>query len=341
MSNPEPSAPSNPEPIVTSNPEPLLVTDDLLAKAEQVCRRRLANDPDNRTVLASLAQTCRKQGKLSEATTLYQRLSHLDPEDRVAAYMHAVLAGGDVPEMPAGLRPAPFVLLKDFLPRSFHETLLPFVQSIREKLVPARVATGEYKPDTRESLDLPGKWDVKSSFHQCVRTVVPQVFSCLHVAPFEIGELEVKVRAYLDGHFFRIHMDCPKDQNDISYRKVSYVYFFHKLPRAYRGGDLLLFDSDPDVENSRFTTAGFTRIVPDDNTLVFFPSAFWHSVIPVSCPSKEYIDSRFVINGHISSIVPTPAVAPAADNTEKPAALVALGDRGEGVTTASAVASPS
>ena len=36
--------------------------------------------------------------------------------------MHAILAGTDVPAL-AGMRPAPFVFLKDFLPRPFHEAL--------------------------------------------------------------------------------------------------------------------------------------------------------------------------------------------------------------------------
>jgi Rps23 Pro-64 3,4-dihydroxylase Tpa1-like proline 4-hydroxylase len=144
---------------------------------------------------------------------------------------------------------------------------------------------------------------VKKRFHQRIRPIIPTVLSRLHVAPFEIGEFEVKVRAYLDGHFFRIHMDCPPKEVQIAHRRVSYVYFFHKQPRAYTGGDLLLFDSDPVVDKTQYTTAGFTRIVPDNNSIIIFPSAYWHSVIPVSCPSKEFVDSRFVINGHVSKRV--------------------------------------
>ncbi len=325
---------TNPEAVRTSNPEPLLVSAALLEKAEAVCRRRLARDPDNRTALASLGQICRKQGNLAEATTLYERLSLLSPEDGEAQYVYAVLAGRDVPVLPAGVRPAPFVFLRDFLPRSFHETLLPFVLSVRDKLVPAMVVggeQGEYKPQTRESLDLPGEWEVKKRIHQHVRAVLPDVLPRLHVPPFEISQLEVKVRAYLDGHFFRVHMDCPpKQQTDVPNRQtnvpnrqVSYVYFFHKLPRAYSGGELLLFDSDPDVDKSQYTTARFTRVVPEDNSIVFFPSAYWHSVIPVSCPSKEYADSRFVINGHVSRRVPKPADVAATDNGEGPPARVA------------------
>ncbi len=299
------------------NPEPLLVSDALLQQAEQVCKRRLANDPDSRTLLASLAEIHRKQGKLREAATVYKRLTHVNPEDREAEYMHAILNGTEAPTLPPGIRPSPFVLIKDFLPPAFHETLFPFALSVQEKLVPALVAGELYKPETRESLHLPGEWEVKKRFHQRVRSIIPQVRPRLHVPPFDIGEIEVKVRAYLDGHFFRVHMDCPPQDEKIANRTISYVYFFHKPPKAYTGGDLLLFDSDPDVEHTRFTTAGFTRVVPGDNSIVLFPSAYWHSVIPVRCPSKQYQDSRFVINGHISKCAPRPAVTAVADNGDR------------------------
>lgn len=153
---PTAEAPPSSDPTANSerlpNPEPLFVSDALLEQAERMCRRRLANDPNNRTVLASLAQICRKQGNLSEATTLYERLSLLEPQDEEAAYMHAILAGAGVPSC---FRPAPFVFLKDFLPSSFHDTLVPFVLSTQEKLVPALVGKGDYKPDLREAWTYP------------------------------------------------------------------------------------------------------------------------------------------------------------------------------------------
>jgi tetratricopeptide (TPR) repeat protein len=278
-----------------------IVFNTLLQQAEEMYRRRLAKDPHNEALLSSLAQIYRKQGNLTEAQTIYKQLTLLNPEDTEAAYMHAILAGTDVPVRPAGIRPAPFVLIKDFLPRSFHETLLPFMSSVQDKLVPALVVSGVYNPESRQSLDLPGEWEVKKRFSQFVLEILPTCLARLHVSSFEIDECEVKVRAYLDGHFFQIHMDCPREPKSISNRKVSYIYFFHKMPRAYTGGDVVLFDSDPDIDHARYTTAGFTRVVPEDNSLVLFPSAYWHSVVPVSCPSKQYADSRFVINGHVKA----------------------------------------
>ena len=44
-----------------------------------------------------------------------------------------------------------------------------------------------------------------------------------------------------------------------------------------------------------------TGAVPEDNSIIFFPSRCCHSVIPIQCPSPDFGDNRFVIDGHISS----------------------------------------
>ena len=78
---------------------------------------------------------------------------------------------------------------------------------------------------------------------------------------------------------------------------INFVHDFHRVPKAYTGGELLVFDSD--IQADTYTRARFTRVVPEDNSIVFFPSPYYHSVLPVHCPSGEFADSRFVINGHL------------------------------------------
>ncbi len=104
------------------------------------------------------------------------------------------------------------------------------------------------------------------------------------------------VRAYRDGHFFGIHRDAPPN-SPYANRILNYVYYFHSLPRPYSGGELLLFDSDPELDT--FTQTRYTRVVPEDNSIIYFPPNYYHCVIPTRCPRKEFADSRFVINGHI------------------------------------------
>jgi Rps23 Pro-64 3,4-dihydroxylase Tpa1-like proline 4-hydroxylase len=42
--------------------------------------------------------------------------------------------------------------------------------------------------------------------------------------------------------------------------------------------------------------AAFADIEPGQNRLVAFPSWAPHEVMPISCPSRRFIDSRFAVN---------------------------------------------
>jgi Rps23 Pro-64 3,4-dihydroxylase Tpa1-like proline 4-hydroxylase len=283
------------------NPEPLLVDTALLQQAETRCRQRVSNDPRNPAALRSLAEVCRKLGKVDEAAAAYAQLAEALPDDRDARYLHALFSGREHPPSPSGVIAAPFVLLKNVIPAEFHRTLLPLVVSVKDTLVPATVGNDEYRPDSRESLDLPNplQWDVTKRFRATLRRALPNLLPRLNVPAFEAGALEFKLRVYKDGHFFRTHSDVAAHVEDSRMRRVSFVYFFHKTPRPYTGGDLLLFDSD--IAEGRFNTGCFTRIVPEDNALVVFPSPYYHCVVPLRTATADFTDSRFVINGHLSA----------------------------------------
>lgn len=281
-------------PETQENDEPIFVNPVLLDSAEALFRKRLALQPDDKNSLLALVQVHRKQGKIAEAQQLLERLLHLEPKNEEAIYLYAVLSGAEPPFV---TRPAPFVFMKDFLDQDFHQSLLPYAISVQNEFVPATVGEGIYNPNHRVSLDLPGKRDVKDRFRTQVEEILPDVVRRLNVPKFQVEQIEVKLRVYQDGHFFKAHMDSPQDRRDSASRIVSFVYFFHKEPRPFSGGDLLLFDSD--VESNRYTTSRLTRVIPENNCLIFFPSAYWHCVIPLCCPSGAFDDSRFVINGHI------------------------------------------
>jgi Rps23 Pro-64 3,4-dihydroxylase Tpa1-like proline 4-hydroxylase len=281
---------------MANNDDPLFVDPALLKQAEQLCKQRLKNDPDNRPVLRSLAEVYRKLGNLGEAAAAYDRLFQLDTQDQEAGYMQAVLGGKEWPLAPTGIRAAPFVLLKDFLAPEFHDSLLPFLASVRERFVPMLGGNKEYQPHHRQALEFPDKWEGKQRFRICLANVLAKAIPRLHLPPFKIGPIEVCVRAYQDGHFFKVHKDSSPNPSYAN-RVINFVYYFHKQPQPYTGGELLLFDSD--IEADTFTMARFTRVVPEDNTVIIFPCSYYHSVVPICCPSKEFADSRFVINGHV------------------------------------------
>jgi Rps23 Pro-64 3,4-dihydroxylase Tpa1-like proline 4-hydroxylase len=98
--------------------------------------------------------------------------------------------------------------------------------------------------------------------------------------------------AHGDGAFFTRHFDTIRanDSDQKRIRVLSGVYYFNAEPKAFTGGALRLHAiGGKEGEN-------FVDIEPARNSLVVFLSWAPHEVLPVSCPSKRFIDSRFAIN---------------------------------------------
>lgn len=99
--------------------------------------------------------------------------------------------------------------------------------------------------------------------------------------------VECQQTVHLDGGFYRRHAD---DQGDEARRRaLSWVYYHHKLPRAFEGGELVIFSSN-----------GSELVVePVDDALVMFPSNLEHEVRDVVVPSRALADARFTVNGWV------------------------------------------
>lgn len=126
-----------------------------------------------------------------------------------------------------------------------------------------------------------------------IRGVLPFVFDQLGIEPFPITRAEAQITASNDGDFFAAHTD--DGQEAIDSRRLTFVYFFHREPRPFEGGQLLLHGA-----NSNGGSAGTVvsqTISPRQNQIVFFPCSILHEITPVNCPSRAFADSRFTLNG--------------------------------------------
>jgi len=112
---------------------------------------------------------------------------------------------------------------------------------------------------------------------------------------FPIETVEMQFTAHNDGDFYKAHRD--HGEGGMEHRRLTFVYYFNRQPRAFSGGGLALFDSLTD--GSRYSAQLYSLVEPADNSLIVFPSAFWHEVQKVSCPGGAYADSRFTLNGWI------------------------------------------
>ena len=123
----------------------------------------------------------------------------------------------------------------------------------------------------------------------------------LQTAPFAVSHVELELAAHNDGAFYSRHRDTGAD--DVAghgQRVLSGVYYFHREPRGFSGGCLRLhairaLDTDVRGDDGSLDV-GSLDVAPDQNTLVVFPAWAPHEVMPVSCPSGAFADSRFAVN---------------------------------------------
>ena len=127
-----------------------------------------------------------------------------------------------------------------------------------------------------------------------IEAALPRVLEKLSLEKFPITRFESQLTASNDGDFFRHHFDNAEEE--IANRELTYVYFFHREPKAFDGGELRLHDAER-RDGSWVTTGNYKAVVPEQNQIVFFASALLHEITPVVCPSRAFADSRFTVNG--------------------------------------------
>ena len=281
----------------------LMMPGGLLDRAEETLERSLATDPKNPAVLRRLAIIRRCRGNLPEALETYGRLVEVQPDDVKARYLHAVLSGKEPPlvvVLPGGL-PAPFVRIEQFLTSAEHDFLVETAHQQQSRLEISTIGDGhgQHNPERRSSWVLCKKKldELIPWFLPHVKEALADVLPRLQVVPFAVGKVELQMTVHRSGGFYKVHQDSGKEQS--GGRQVSYVYYFHRPPKRFTGGDLLLYDTN--VEDGTYAPA-FTRIEALDNSIVFFPSAYCHQVTTVHCETDNFGDSRFTLNGWFHKI---------------------------------------
>jgi predicted 2-oxoglutarate/Fe(II)-dependent dioxygenase YbiX len=208
-----------------------------------------------------------------------------------------VLAGTDAVVVTAGalsMVRARYVRFDRVLGSPGKTRLLEDALSRAADLVPSRVI-GD-RPDHRRSrvLDKPG--DLAASLVARVRQLVPELCERLEVDPFPLGRIEAQLTVHNDGDYFRPHTD--NGTGETRTRELSYVYHFHREPKAFDGGELLLFDAE--LRDGYPVPVGSPVVVEAaDDTLIVFPSSCLHEVRPVRMTSSALEDGRFTINGWV------------------------------------------
>jgi hypothetical protein len=164
------------------------------------------------------------------------------------------------------------------------------------------LAGGRIRPEIRRSLtgrDFQAP-ELEAAIHNVLETVGQAVgIPCRDV------ELDYTLAVHNDGDFYGPHQDRGSVSSD---RLVTFVYYLHRTPRAFAGGQLRIFDAlapdcgetsgtDGDAFGDHFEDRTWRDWEPAHDSVVFFDPAAHHEVRPVSCPSGDHADSRFTVTG--------------------------------------------
>ncbi len=195
--------------------------------------------------------------------------------------------------------PAKCVVLDEFLAPSELSDLTRFVLQRENDFSTSEVVSpnadgGVVNYDHRRSrvlMDLAQHQDVMLDR---IKSVLPQVLEKLGMEEFTIADVEAQVTASNDGDFFHFHSDNGSDR--VASRHLTFVYFFHREPCQFEGGELRIHDSH--LQDGAYVSEGsYQAIVPEQNQIVFFPCEMLHEITPVNCASQLFADSRFTLNG--------------------------------------------
>lgn len=197
----------------------------------------------------------------------------------------------------AFVTPGPYLVLRDFLGREANEMMLNYVRDNRTLFQPStlfRKGKSDVLDSTfRISSSMEPTGPIQDLFKNAIKQALNQINKSLGPPGFVPGSYEVEIAAHNDGAFFKRHIDTAtgSNRNAGAARITSAVYYFFQKPAAFTGGELRLRSIAPEEQGG-----GHVDIPPENDMLLVFPSWSPHEVLPVSCPSGAFEDSRFAVN---------------------------------------------
>ena len=192
------------------------------------------------------------------------------------------------------LFPAHYLQLDNFLSSEEHQQALDIVLSKQNKFVESKTVTNA--ANYRQSSILYATLFPKLYYlvKNKITDILPSILSQLNHPEFFVSHVEMQMTAHNDGCFYKVHTDASSEKTKT--RELTYVYYFYQEPKQFFGGELKLYETE--IQNGSFIQKENSQIIePRNNSIVFFNSRCKHEVLMVNCPSKNFKDSRFTING--------------------------------------------
>jgi Rps23 Pro-64 3,4-dihydroxylase Tpa1-like proline 4-hydroxylase len=187
-----------------------------------------------------------------------------------------------------------YAQIDNFLTTAEKNKLIKYVLAKESEFVTTSTSTNA--DDYRRSMVLHSFPEFSELMINRIKAILPDVLRKLNFPSFSVGDIETQLTMHNDNNYYKLHNDSGSP--DTATRFFTYVYYFNREPKAFYGGELQIYDSK--IENNFYVAdETFRTVEPRNNSIVFFLSRYMHEVLPVSCPSKAFADSRFTINGWV------------------------------------------
>ena len=266
-------------------------------------------------------------GRFADARESYRRSLAL-AQDAAADWAYSVLASAALPAPPTGERAVPFAQLADFLSLSEQQQL--WATTLAGNYRPAKVGRDTLDSSRREAATAkpPTRRAIRRWFVPKLRAALPAALARLAADSRGLRPedaqgygVELNVTAHHAGGYYICHTDNGDSTPVQAGRRISYVYYFHREPRRFTGGDLLLYDTDYEAQD--WAMRAYSRLLPTDNMLVLFPSDSYHEITKVAPADGETLpfgDGRFTVNGwiHATKLAPRPAAHAGSPGAPRP-----------------------
>lgn len=267
-------------------------------RGELKLQQRARRKPLSARSLMALAEAHRCQGNFAAAIEAYAQVAAARVgEWRKAAWLHAMLRQAQLPFVPpSGVWPAPFVRVENFLPATEHERVHAIALSLEQRFAAARVGGGEDRRVDESyrrglAIDRVGCGELRGILVRRLRALLPIIPRRLLLDEEQShGIGSVDLAAYLHDSFGGAHCDVGPQPHPYPTMSLNGVYFLHRQPLAFSGGDLLLYDTD--IETGISSRLAFSRIEPTSNSLVLLPPNWYHAITRVTSRSAALADAR-------------------------------------------------
>ena len=189
-----------------------------------------------------------------------------------------------------------YQIIDNFLGHYEHLDMLAYAAEHEEELKAATINNGNQSARTNMVI-----MDFAAAAHSTLvrnRLLIwmPQLWRLFNMEPFPVSQVESQLTVSGDGHYYRAHVDS--DSAASLDRVLTCIYYFSRQPQQFSGGGLRIYDSLVGGDERRQAET-FTQIEPIANRMVVFPSDCFHELLPIRCPSRAFLDSRFAITNWI------------------------------------------